>query len=149
MKLEDVLTAKEAEQLWDLKDGTIRSSCTRGRLNEFIKYGQVRKSGSTWLITKEAMEQVYGKTKGEKEMEFLQLVESLKGSEITMVEMDNTLGEENSIFDYEEQDWFFGKDSAFVYTNEGIQYNVFFEVVEKHEDNTETIVLVKGAETIG
>lgn len=149
MKLEDVLTAKEAEQLWDLKDGTIRSSCTRGRLNEFIKYGQVRKSGSTWLIKKEAMEQVYGKTKEEKEMEFLQLVEGLKGSEITMVEMDNILGKENSIFDYEEQDWDFGEDSAFAYGYEGVQYNVFFEVVEKHEDNTETIVLVKGAETIG
>lgn len=149
MDLNDVLTAKEAEQLWDLKDGTIRSSCTRGRLNEFIKYGQVRKSGSTWLIKKEAMEQVYGKTKEEKEMEFLQLVENLKGRNVTMLEMDNVLGVENSIFDYEEQDWCFGKDSAFAYTNEGIQYNVFFEVVEKHEDNTETIVLVKGAETIG
>lgn len=149
MKLEDVLTAKEAEQLWDLKDGTIRSSCTRGRLNEFIKYGQVRKSGSTWLITKEAMEQVYGKTKEEKEMEFLQIVESLKGRNVTMVEMDNVLGVENSVFDYEEQDWNFEKDSAFAYGYEGLQYNVFFEVVEKHEDNTETIVLVKGAEKIG
>lgn len=149
MKLKDVLTAKEAEQLWGLQDGTVRSSCRRGRLNRFIKYGQVRKSGSTWLITKEVMEQVYGKSKEEKEMEFLQLVESLKGRNVTMVEMDNVLGVENSVFDYEEQDWNFEKDSAFAYGYEGVQYNVFFEVVEKYKDNTETIVLVKGAETIG
>lgn len=148
MDLKDVLTAKEAEQLWNLKDGTIRSSCSRGKLKQLIKCGQVRKSASTWLITKEAMEQVYGKSKEEKEMEFIQLVESLKGRNVTMVEMDNMLGEETSIFDYEEQDWNFGKDSAFAYGYEGEQYNVFFEVVEKNEDNTETIVLVKGAEKI-
>lgn len=58
--LTEVFTSSEAEEKWGLQPGTVRSSCTRGKLKEYIKKGQVKKSGNTWLVTKKAMEEVYG-----------------------------------------------------------------------------------------
>lgn len=57
------MTASEAEEQWGLKDGTVRASCTRGKLKEYIKLGEVRQSGRVWLVTKKAMTAVYGEKK--------------------------------------------------------------------------------------
>ena len=65
VSLTEVYTASEAEEKWGLKPGTVRASCTRGKLKEYIEKGQVKKSGNTWLITRKAMETVYGR--GEEE----------------------------------------------------------------------------------
>jgi len=64
MTLQDVLTASEAAQIYGLDESTLRRACTgqKGyppRFNE----GEYRKAGRVWLITREAMERVYGKTK--------------------------------------------------------------------------------------
>lgn len=54
------MTAAEAEERWELRPGTIRSSCQRGLLKE---HEGVRKSGGTWLISYQAMTEVYGPEK--------------------------------------------------------------------------------------
>ena len=74
----------------------------------------------------------------------IKLVEELKGKNITLLDMDNTLGVERSIFDYSENTWNHGDNSAFAYTYKGEEYNVYFKVVEEKEDTTETIVEVTG-----
>ena len=58
-----VLTFAEAEQKYGLAAGTLRkylyqTDKEKQRINENIDY---RKSGKTWLITKEAMDKIYGK----------------------------------------------------------------------------------------
>lgn len=52
----EVLTFAEASDLWNLSDGTLRHAAARGTFTD----KEIRKSGSTWLITKEAMKRVYG-----------------------------------------------------------------------------------------
>ena len=52
--LYEVLTAPEAEQLWGLSVGTVRAACGRGII-------ACRKSGGTWLVTRQTMEAHYGK----------------------------------------------------------------------------------------
>jgi len=52
--LDKVLTAPEAEQLWGLSVGTVRAACGRGIIT-------CRKSGGTWLVTRQTMEAHYGK----------------------------------------------------------------------------------------
>ena len=54
------MTAAEADERWGLQPGTVRSSCVRGKLKEYIEKGLVRKSGKTWLVTEQAMTAVYG-----------------------------------------------------------------------------------------
>lgn len=51
-----VLTASEAEQLWNLKTGTIRKACREKRI-------EARLSAGTWLTTKSEMIKVYGEIK--------------------------------------------------------------------------------------
>lgn len=60
------MTATEAEERWSLKPGTVRSSCQRGPLKD---HTGVRKSGGTWLVTEQTMEEVYGRKIKEKEDE--------------------------------------------------------------------------------
>jgi hypothetical protein len=52
--LYEVFTAPEAEQLWGLSAGTVRAACGRGII-------ACRKSGGTWLVTRQTMEAHYGK----------------------------------------------------------------------------------------
>ena len=52
--LHEVFTAPEAEQLWGLCAGTVRAACGRGIIT-------CRKSGGTWLVTRQEMEAHYGK----------------------------------------------------------------------------------------
>src|SRR5690554_1749706 len=55
--LGEVLTTKEAAELWKLSDDSVvRNSIRSGRFKE----DEVRKSGKVWLIKKSAMERVYG-----------------------------------------------------------------------------------------
>ena len=62
--ISEVMTAPEAEERWGLQPGTIRASCLRGPLSRYIERGLVRKSGGTWLVTVQAMQEVYGKELG-------------------------------------------------------------------------------------
>jgi hypothetical protein len=52
--LNEVLTAKEAEQLYGLKPGTVRRACWEKRI-------EARKSSGTWLVTRSEMERKYKK----------------------------------------------------------------------------------------
>ncbi|WEG14909.1 helix-turn-helix domain-containing protein [Pullulanibacillus sp. KACC 23026] len=54
------MTPPEASERWGLKKDTVRAALTRGRFDDQIKRGLVRKSGSTWLIHEQAMIEVYG-----------------------------------------------------------------------------------------
>jgi len=53
--LNSVMTTKEAEIKWNLPEGTIRRDIARGKLGPHM----VRKSWNTWLVTAEAMREVY------------------------------------------------------------------------------------------
>lgn len=55
----EVITFKEAAELWELDTSTLRNSVLRKRFLE----GEYRKSGATWLITRKEMERVYGPQK--------------------------------------------------------------------------------------
>lgn len=58
MNLKDVLTFTEAAELWNLSDGSVlRNAVRQGRFKE----EEYRQSGRTWLVTREAMERLYGK----------------------------------------------------------------------------------------
>ena len=54
--IEEVMTASEAQKLWGLKsESTVRTYK--------LKEGEYRKSGETWLVTREAMYRVFGEPK--------------------------------------------------------------------------------------
>lgn len=58
--IEEVMTASEAQKLWGLKsESTVRTYIARGKFKE----GEYRKSGETWLVTREAMHRVFGEPK--------------------------------------------------------------------------------------
>lgn len=63
MTLEDVLTASEAADIYGLSESTLRRACLgqKGYPPRFQE-GEFRKSGRVWLITRQAMERVYGKS---------------------------------------------------------------------------------------
>ncbi|NFM32664.1 helix-turn-helix domain-containing protein [Clostridium botulinum] len=58
--LNEVMTFAEASKKWGLGESTLRSAIHSDRFIENIDY---KKSGKVWLITKEAMERVYGESK--------------------------------------------------------------------------------------
>lgn len=55
----NVLTFPEAQEKWGLGTSTLRKAVMDNRFEE----GEIRKSGSNWLVTYEAMERLYGKLK--------------------------------------------------------------------------------------
>jgi hypothetical protein len=55
--ISEVLTFSEAAEIWDIDSSTLRHRVTGEELQEGIDY---RKSGKVWLITKNAMERLYG-----------------------------------------------------------------------------------------
>ncbi|MBA4544594.1 DNA-binding protein [Thermoactinomyces daqus] len=61
--LQHIMTTSEAAQRWGYKENTIRAAIARGRFDEQIRKGMLRKSGDTWLIHEKAMYEVYGKPK--------------------------------------------------------------------------------------
>ena len=62
MTLEDVLTASEAANLYGMDESTLRRACSgqKGYPPRFHD-GEFRKSGRVWLITRGAMDRVYGR----------------------------------------------------------------------------------------
>lgn len=55
MCLYQVTTAKEIEEKYGLPEGSVRRDISRGRFRK----SEVRKSGSTWLITKREAKRIY------------------------------------------------------------------------------------------
>lgn len=62
MKLNDVMTTGEAAELWGKNPTTIKHLCTgiTGKLAPKLTAEECRKSGKAWLVTKAAMERIYG-----------------------------------------------------------------------------------------
>lgn len=58
--LGEVMTTSEAEQKRQLPTGSIRVAIQRGKFQDQIKHGLVRQSGKVWLITEQAMREVFG-----------------------------------------------------------------------------------------
>lgn len=52
-----IYTFSEAAELWKLGESTLRKARFDGRFQD----GEIRQSGSTWLVTRQAMERLYGK----------------------------------------------------------------------------------------
>lgn len=60
--LDEVFTTKEASERWNIAQYSIKRACTgqKGyppRFNE----DEFKKSGDTWLVTRQGMERLYGK----------------------------------------------------------------------------------------
>jgi hypothetical protein len=55
--ISEVLTFSEAAEIWDIDPSTLRHRVTSEELQEGVDY---RKSSKVWLITKNAMERLYG-----------------------------------------------------------------------------------------
>lgn len=58
--LSEVMTTSEAEKRRQLPIGSIRVAIKRGRFQNQIQQGLVRRSGNVWLITEKAMKEVFG-----------------------------------------------------------------------------------------
>lgn len=63
MKFEDVMTTGEAAELWGKNPTTIKHLCTgiAGKIPPKFTSEECRKSGKAWLVTRQAMERLYGK----------------------------------------------------------------------------------------
>jgi len=60
MDLKEVYTFAEASELWGLSESTLRRAQHSGRFKE----GETKKSGGTWIVTRAAMERLYGEKTG-------------------------------------------------------------------------------------
>ena len=61
MNLQDIMTAKEAAERWGKAEITIRQACSGyKKAPPRFKEDEFRKSGATWLITRQGMERVFG-----------------------------------------------------------------------------------------
>lgn len=56
MDLKKIYTFAEASELWGLSESTLRRAQRSGRFKE----GETKKSGGTWIVTRAAMERLYG-----------------------------------------------------------------------------------------
>lgn len=66
MNLNEVYTLKEASELWKISDSNLRNAIVKfNRFDQQIKEGTVKKSCGTWLVTRQAMIQVFGYPKRE------------------------------------------------------------------------------------
>jgi len=59
VKLNDVMTLQEASKRWNVTADALKQNC-RGRVKNGLKPGEYRKSGKNWLVTRQAMERLYG-----------------------------------------------------------------------------------------
>lgn len=67
MNLDEVYTLKEAAYIWETSDSNLRNAL--GKFNRFerqIKERTVKRSIGTWIVSKQAMEEVFGKMKSYK-----------------------------------------------------------------------------------
>ncbi|MED2974283.1 helix-turn-helix domain-containing protein [Fictibacillus sp. B-59209] len=60
MTIYHVMTLKEASDQWGFSSDYLRQCILKGKFDELIKKGEVRKSGSTWFVTLESMKAVFG-----------------------------------------------------------------------------------------
>ena len=62
--LAQILTATEAAEIWGIDPHTVRAACTgqKGKPGRFTST-EARRSGATWLITRDGMQRVFGETK--------------------------------------------------------------------------------------
>lgn len=58
--LKDIHAAAEAARLWGLDRDTVKKACREKRL---IEGTECKKSGGTWIVTREGMERLYGQQK--------------------------------------------------------------------------------------
>lgn len=58
--INEIMTFAEATEKWGLADSTLRKLVKTDKIKENVDY---RKSGKVWLITKSAMEKIYGEIK--------------------------------------------------------------------------------------
>lgn len=65
-KGESMVPAESAEK-WGIQRNTVIAALNRGRFDDQIARGLVRRSGNTWLITEQAMREVFGEPKSNKE----------------------------------------------------------------------------------
>jgi hypothetical protein len=54
--INEVFTAAEVDRIWGKSPGTTKVYCQRGAFTEI----EARKSGGTWLVTREGAERVFG-----------------------------------------------------------------------------------------
>lgn len=64
-----MITASEANEKWGLPDGEVRQSINRGKLKKYAGTEFVRQSGKVWLVSEQAMREVYGEPKTKEENE--------------------------------------------------------------------------------
>lgn len=55
--LDEVFTSREAAELWELSENTVTQWCNRKKFED----GEFKKSGKTWLVTKQGMIRLTGK----------------------------------------------------------------------------------------
>lgn len=61
MKLDDVYTLSEAAKEWGISSTNLRNALNRfGRFDRQIEKRTAKKSCGTWLVTGEAMKEVFG-----------------------------------------------------------------------------------------
>lgn len=65
MKITDIMTTKEAGELWGFAQNSIKQLCTgaQGRPPRLVVDVECRKSGGTWLVTRAGMVRLYGEPK--------------------------------------------------------------------------------------
>ena len=57
--LNDVMTTQEAAERWGVTADSIKQNCLGRVKNGFVE-GEFGKSGKMWLVTRQAMERLYG-----------------------------------------------------------------------------------------
>lgn len=64
MDLNEVYTLSEAAKAWGISSTNLRNSLNRfGRFDRQIEKGTVKKSCGTWIVTSQAMREVFGPKK--------------------------------------------------------------------------------------
>lgn len=67
--INEILTISEASEIWKKEVSTLRRNFIK---NVSFRQGiDCRKSGATWLVTKHAMERVYGSNEGAINLEII------------------------------------------------------------------------------
>jgi hypothetical protein len=67
----DIMDSKEAVTKWGIDDSTLRK-----RKDDFPE-GSIRKIGTSWAVTREGMENIFGKLKGDEEMTAISEIERI------------------------------------------------------------------------
>lgn len=87
-----IYTGAEAEKLWGLSAGTIRSACTRGRLRKYVGKG-VRQAGGTWLVADWVMKKEYGKRHDdEPDLLDMYFINKFRMSTLELYELSDKIG---------------------------------------------------------